>query len=412
MNKRTKVIIALVVLIVLGFFGYRALTAQKAQPTYQTAVAEKGSLVTAVTASGSVSQGSSVNITTQVTGVVDQVFVKDGDSVTAGQNIASIIPDTASSQKQTAALASYMQANNNILTAKNTLNTLQSSLFAANQKFINDAVARGLTTDNPTYIQEDADWLAAENAYKNQQGVIAAASTAASGSWLSYVQLSSTVTAPMAGVISGLTVTPGSSVTSTSTSTSSTPATLGTVVLGEGTPKASVNLTEIDVVKVKPGQKVTMTLDALPDKTFTGVVSAVNTNGQVSSNVTTYPATITFDTAANSVYPNMGVAATIITDVKNNVILVPSAAVQTTGGQSIVRVMKNGQVSSVPVEVGGSNDTQTEIISGLSEGDTVVTGQTSMTGTGASGTSPFGNTRGGFGGGFGGGGNVRVIQGR
>ena len=155
---------------------------------------------------------------------------------------------------------------------------------------------------------------------------------------------------------------------------------------------------------------MTLTLDSHPDKTFTGKVSIVNTNGSVSSGVTTYSAIITFDTAVDTIYPNMAVNATIITNVKSSVILVPSGAVQTTDGQSTVRVIRSGQVTSVPVEVGDANDTQTEIISGINEGDTIVTGQTGSVTTGSTGaaTSPFGNTRGGFGGA--GGGSQMFIQ--
>jgi hypothetical protein len=62
--------------------------------------------------------------------------------------------------------------------------------------------------------------------------------------------------------------------------------------------------------------------------------------------------------------------------------------------------MKNNQVTSVQVEVGNSNDTQTEILSGINEGDIVITGQTNnSTSSSAEATSPFGNTRGGMGGG-------------
>ena len=102
----------------------------------------------------------------------------------------------------------------------------------------------------------------------------------------------------------------------------------------------------------------------------------------------------------------MAVEAEIITKVINDVILVPSEVVQTTNGQSTVRVMKNGQISTVTIEVAGSNDTQTAITSGLNEGDEVVTSITSTTTarTSTTGTSVFGSTNRGFGGG---GGNVR-----
>jgi len=204
---------------------------------------------------------------------------------------------------------------------------------------------------------------------------------------------------------------------STNGSNTSSTQTLGNITLKDGSLTAAVNLTEIDVIKVKVGQKVTITLDAFPDKTFTGKVSAIDTNGSVSSGVTSYPTTITFDSAPDTVYPNMAVNATIITAVKDEVLLVPTSAVQTQNGESTVRVMNNGKISQVTVETGLSSDTQTEIVSGLSEGQTVVVGtistQTTRGTTGAA-ASPFGGT--GFGGGGnrgfggGGGGGATVIR--
>ncbi|MDO8751951.1 MAG: efflux RND transporter periplasmic adaptor subunit, partial [Candidatus Wolfebacteria bacterium] len=321
--------------------------------------------------------------------------------------------DVSSQQKQAAAWASYLSAQNSLKSTQAKINSLQSALFKANQAFMNDkgAIQNPSEADksDPKYIEENAEWLQAEADYKNQEGVINQAKASLNSSWLSYIQLSSTVTAPIAGKVSGLTLTPGLPITSnqaaSTTSTTSSNGSgssgsgqnVGTIIAEQGSLQAAVNLTELDVVKVKPGQKVTLKLDALPDKTFTGKVSTVNTNGSVSSGVTTYPTTITFDTTADNIYPNMGVNTTIITDIKDNVILVPSAAVQTTSGQSTVRVMRNGQITQVPVEIGNSNDTQTEIISGINEGDVVITGNTAPVGTSSQGaTSPFGG--GGFGG--------------
>ena len=114
-------------------------------------------------------------------------------------------------------------------------------------------------------------------------------------------------------------------------------------------------------------------MDAFADKTFTGQVLAVNTNGQTSSGVTSYPTIIVFDTSLPNMYPNMSVSANIILDSKSDVLLIPSSAIQTSNGVSTVRVMKDNQISEVTVETGLSDTTQTEIISGLNEGDTVVT---------------------------------------
>ena len=127
-------------------------------------------------------------------------------------------------------------------------------------------------------------------------------------------------------------------------------------------------------------------------------VAAVDRIGSISNGVTSYPVTISLDTQVAEVLPNMSAAANIITQTKDDVLLVPVAAVTTTDGISTVRVMKNGTPQTVNVEIGTSSDTQVEIISGISEGDTVVTGTTSPA-TATTGTtsvfSTFGGGRGG-----------------
>lgn len=414
----TKLVLV-VIIATIGWFGVRPviLGSQQQQVQYQTTQAEKGTLITSVTASGTVSSGSSANITSSATGIVKEVYVENGETVSEGDPIAFIKLDVSSQQQQAQAWASYLSAQNSLNSAKSKMNSLQSALFKANQTFVNGKGTTDPDTDDPVYIQQRADWLQAEADYNNQANVIKQAQAALSSSWLSYSQLSSTITAPMSGVVGNLSITPGLTISGSSASSSTTDSssgssqTVGTIMLKDGRPQASVNLTEIDVVKIKPGQNVTLTLDAHPDKTFTGKVSAVNTNGSVSSGVTTYPTTITFDTAVDTIYPNMAVNATIITNVKSGVVLVPSGAIQTTDGQSAVRVMRSGQITSVPVEVGESNDTQTEIVSGINVGESVVTGQTgsSTPGSTDAATSPFGNTRGGFGG-VSGGGSQMFIQ--
>jgi len=405
----------LIVLLLIGWFGIRPLFIGSSTDVvnYQTSVAEKGTLVSSVSATGTISSGSSASISSSATGVVSEVYVSNGDYVNQGQTIALLTLDQSSLQKQTAAWASYLSAQNNLNTAKSRMNGLQASLFQANQTFVNGAGTENPDTADPTYIIERAQWQQAEADYTNQQTAIAAAEAALSSAWLSYTQTAATITAPISGTITNLTIAPGTSITSSSGSDSSSGTgasstqTVGSIKLEGGKPQAVVNLSEIDVTKIKLGQKVTLTLDAFADKTFTGRVTALDTTGSTSSGVTSYPVTITLDTSVEGMYPNMAVNATIITSIKHDVVLVPSTAVQTVNDVSTVRVMSNNQVSSVPVEIGDSNDTQTEILSGIKEGQIVVTGQTGGTGSstssrtsgssGATGNSPFGV--GGFGGG-------------
>jgi hypothetical protein len=83
--------------------------------------------------------------------------------------------------------------------------------------------------------------------------------------------------------------------------------------------------------------------------------------------------------------------------VKNEAILVPNGAISNRNGDNIVKIMKDNKISEINVETGISNETQTEIISGINEGDSVVTGSTAtnkMTTTKKS-TSVFGGSGGG-----------------
>lgn len=407
-----KRVIALV--LVVGFALF-LLSQRTTTPMTQTVTgtAEKGTLVTSVSASGTITAGNSVTLTTGASGTVNKLYVKLGDTVKAGQTIATLTLDRTSQQNQASAYASYLSAKNQLDSAKNNLYSLQANAFSVNQKFINDAVARDLATDDPTYIQEHATWLKAEADYNNQANVIKQAQIGVSSAYLSYQNYSSTITAPAAGTITNLIIAEGLSIqatTSTSTSSSSnTTQKIGTVTTKSGQAYLSVNLSEVDAVKVSAGQKVTVTVDALSGKSFVGKVVVVDTAGSVSSGVTTYPATIAFETGESIIYPNMAATAMIVTGVKDNVVLVPSSAVQSLNGQATVQVVKNGVTTTVEVTTGASNDTQTEVVSGLTEGDTVVTSTTTSSLPTSGSTSVFSSLGGNRGFGATGGTQTRVI---
>jgi multidrug efflux pump subunit AcrA (membrane-fusion protein) len=409
--------IAIGTAVVIAIFIIWRLTAKKTVAVnYQTATATKGTLVTNVSASGNVTSGNRLSITTSATGTINHVYVKNGDQVVTGEKIADMTLDQNSQQQQAAALSSLLSAKNSLFNAQTNLYQLQSAEFTANQKFINDAVERNLDTTDPTYIEENAQWLQAEAQYKNQTNVISQAQASLTSAQINYQQVSPTILSPTNGTVSDLSLAPGlpliSQNSSSNNSNTNTPQTVGTVTLPNGRIQAVVDVSEIDSPNVSPGQNVTMTLDAFPNKTFTGKVLLINTNGVTSSGVTSYPTTILFDSSAGNIYPNMSVTASIITKVEDGVILVPTAAVQTNNGQSEVGELVNGKEIFVTVQTGDSNDTQTVITSGVKDGDTVVTGTTggTATTTTTSSTGSVFSRIGGGGGGFGGGGGaVRVV---
>lgn len=416
-----KKIILVAILAVIIFFLWNIFNPSKTQTQYQTAQVTKGTLVVSLTEAGQVSVANKVSIVTQASGIVSNVYVKSGQKVNAGDKIADVTLDTAGQQRQAQAYSSLLSAQSGLQSANAQLYSLQNTLFVANQKFVND---KGITnpTDqdkqDPVYIEEDAAWLAAEAAYKNQTNVIAASQASLNNASLSYQLTSGTIVAPTSGVVGDLTITKGmqigSSNTTAGSSTNTSNQAIASIITGNAT-SVSVSVAEVDAPQIKIGQEATITFDALPNKTFTGKVMGINTTGAVTSGVTTYPAVIQLDdTTDSSILPNMSATANIITKVDDNVLLVPSAAVQTVGTVSTVRVLTNGQVSTVSVQTGDTSDSQTVITSGLTEGQTVVTSVISTASTtSTTGTSPFsGGLRfGGFGGGGGGGAAVRRTTG-
>ncbi|MGA2911016.1 MAG: efflux RND transporter periplasmic adaptor subunit [Candidatus Levyibacteriota bacterium] len=412
LGKITKIILVIIVVIAV-FFIFKSVTSSQQSPQYQTAQVTKGTLVVSLTEAGQVSVANKVSIVTQASGIVSNVYVKSGQAVSAGDKIADVTLDTAGQQRQAQAYSSLLSAQNSLQSANAQLYTLQNQEFVANQKFMNDAVANNKATNDPTYIEEDATWLAAQAAYENQSGAIAQAQANVNNASLAYQLTSGTITASTNGTVGDLIITKGmqigSSNTTAGSSTNTSNQAVASIITGNAT-TVSVSIAEVDAPQIQVGQEATITFDALPNQTFTGKVMGINTTGAVTSGVTTYPAVIQLDDTSNAnILPNMSATANIITKVDDNVLLVPSAAVQTVGTTSTVRVLKNGQVSTVTVQTGDMSGSQTVIAAGLNEGDVVVTSTISTATTSTATTSPFsgGLRLGSFGGGGGGGGAVR-----
>lgn len=404
-----KIIIILAIILLSWFAIPKLFKAKSQQPQYQTAQAEKGTLIVSVTASGQVSAANSATIDTQASGVVSKIYVENGQKVKAGDKIAEVDLDLVGKQRASQALASYQSAKNSLETAKINYYTLQSDMLTKWKTYMD--IAQSSTYQNsdgspktdtrqlPQFMATDDDWLATEAKYKNQDNVVKQTQTALNSSWLSYQQSSPTIYAPISGTVTGLSLQVGSVLTSQSNTSGTATAQKIASIKTDAFPTVQINLTQIDTPKVKVGNKATLTFDAFPGKTFTGKVVGIDTIGTISSGVTTYPAVIKLDTEVEGIFSNMTASASIMTQMKDDVLLVPVSSVQTQNGQSTVRVMKNGKVEIVNVETGLSSSTQVEIVSGLSEGETVITSAVSSAGTqprSGQSQSPFGAFGGGF----------------
>lgn len=408
-SSRRRVIITVLVMAVLAVAIVKIPWSKKNTVQYQTTLVQKGTLITSISGTGSITSGNYTNISTKVSGVVSKVYVTNGDTVTKGQKIAQVTLDDYARERQTAAWVSYLEATEAVKDAKTAKVTADITMWQAREKIltsetdVNNNV--GDTEGEKMVVKKTLEesrlaFSAAESKYLHADSDIANAQAKVSAALRNYQENSATILAPASGVVSDLSLAPGllvnasSATSSTSGATIVSAQTVGKVSSLGGQLVASVSLTEIDIVKVKANQKVTITLDAYPDHTFTGKVLAVNTSGNVSSNVTSYPVTILLDPTEVEIYPNMTANVEIITFIKTDALLVPSTAVQTINDQTVVEVMKNGSVTPVQVEIGSSNDSQTEITSGLNEGDEVVTAIISSAPAGSSSTqngeaSPF-----------------------
>lgn len=208
------------------------------------------------------------------------------------------------------------------------------------------------------------------------------------------------IRAPFDGIVSSITIKKGDSVTA------------GTAVATFTTKQqlAEISLGEADAAKIKSGQKATLTFDAIADLEITGVVSDVDVVGTNSQGVVSYTAKIGLDTQDERIRPGMSVSANIIVDSKMDVLTIPTSALKGMQGSYYVLMPANktsqadlennagiiiDQTKRQIITIGAQNDDVIEILSGLSEGDVVISGQISATKTTTSGSSSSQQRQGG-----------------
>jgi HlyD family secretion protein len=129
---------------------------------------------------------------------------------------------------------------------------------------------------------------------------------------------------------------------------------------------------ESDVAKLKLGQVANVTVDALSGQRMTGKVTSLDPVATMSQGVPVYGIDIAIDVPATGVKAGMSASASVILATKQNVLVVPNSTIRTIGGQRGVQVLKDGEIVDTPATFGLSNDTVTEVVSGLNEGDVVV----------------------------------------
>lgn len=177
-----------------------------------------------------------------------------------------------------------------------------------------------------------------------------------------------------------------------------------------------ISVDELDIPKVKKDQKVNITVNAYPDKTYAGTVSKIADEGTVTNGVSSFDVTVHLTKSPSSLKAGMTTTADIISNKKSNVLYVPVDAIHKAGNQTFVYLANSGSANSsstqggimrgqsVVVRTGINNDSNIEIVSGLKAGQTVqltpITRSSSTNANGGTGTNGgYGTFR--AGGGFG-----------
>ena len=372
-NFNYKGIAVIILVLFIGiYFYYKNYSSTKTisvTPVYKKA--EKNTVKSSISASGNIATANYLAVTTSVNGIIKDVYVKEGDVVKSGQKLMEVTLDSEGEKSKTSALASYTGTQIQLQEAKNKLITLQSTLKQKQDLFNTIKETTSYQTDDEKlkYQLAEADYLAAKNAYDLQARDIAQAQLSLSSSSINYQSQSPIITAPANGIIANIVAVKGMKVENSVSEKS-----IQTVasIKQQGSPIATVNITEIDINNVKVGQKVNLSMNSIQGEKFLGQVVGIDRIGASSNGVSNYPVIIKFDKDSEKVLPNMSVDAEIIVDEKENVLAIPSAAIVKEDGKTFVNISKNNELSKTEVKVGLVGNTTVEILEGIAEGDSVL----------------------------------------
>ena len=367
---KKKIVVLLVIGVVLFALFGRNMFGSKESVIYETAVIERRDIASYVTAIGTVSAVTTVEVGTQVSGTIKEIYVDYNSAVKKGQMIALIDPTTFEAQVEQAK-ANLMQAKAALQKAKATFEDAQRNLNRQKMLWDRDLIARSdLDSAQTNYDLAVAGVSEAEANVYQAQAALKRAETD-----LGYTRIYS----PVDGIVVSRDVDAGQTVAASF----QTP-TLFTIAQDLTKMQIETNVDEADIGEVKEGLSVTFTVDAYPDTVFSGIIKQVRIASSVVENVVTYPVIIDVANPDLMLKPGMTANVTIITDKKEDVLAVPSAALRyrpsdylgnTLRGR-VIWVLENGKPSPKEVKVGITDGAYVEILQGdLSEGQLVVIGE-------------------------------------
>ena len=404
-TRRTWIIVAVAaVVLVLVVSAFNARSRGSGSSQYETQPAARGELVAQVGATGSVRAVQSAVLNWQTGGTVQAVNVKAGDVVKKGDVLAAL--------SKTSLPGTVIRAESDLVSAQKTMDDLQHSdtnranawiaLRNAQDAYdkannyrdsLNGVIWLSRTTtsyfrgrpfpvvhsyrgyaDPDTIASADADLALkkaqlddAQRAYdllKNGPNQNDLASAQAQIDAAQATVNTARIISPINGTVTQAEPLAGDQISLNQ---------LAFRVDDLSSLLVDVQVSEIDINSVTINQPATLTLDAIPNRTFHGQVVEVSQAGDSTSGAVNFTVTVQLTDSDGSVKPGMTVAVNIVTKQLQDQLLVPNRAVRSVNGQRVVYILKGGQPSPVNITLGASSDTESVVIGGdLKAGDLIV----------------------------------------
>lgn len=357
----SKIWIAVVVIVIVAVAAWAMSGGKKEEDiNFKEEKVALKTLQNSVTATGTIEAVTSVTVGTQVSGIVNKLYVDYNSQVKKGQVIAEL--------DKTNLLSELNTAKANLASAQSSLN-----YQAANMERYKNLYKKGLVSADEyenallTYRQ------AKEQVASSKENVQRAQTN------LGYA----TITSPIDGTVISKSVEEGQTVAASF----NTPE-LFTIAKDLTNMQVVANVDEADIGGVKEGDRVTFTVDAYPDDTFEGTVKQVRLEATTTNNVVTYEVVISAPNADLKLKPGLTANVTIYTQERSGVLAVANKALrftptkETVGkdmkivdckGKNKVWTLNGNTLTAHPVTIGQSDGINTEITKGLKQGDKIVT---------------------------------------
>lgn len=316
------------------------------QVKYVSEKAEKGNIEASVSGSGNIVVDSLTTVDPTISGTVTDVLVNVGDTVKKGQKLFTILNEDLT--------ASTLQALSSVHNAEINLNQARTNLVNAKKG--------GSETERDRNILKEKIILAEQNlqvARINYQNALVDSNKRY-------------VTSTSDGTINAINIKNGDDLSRLSRNS----ANQAPIIIGDlKTLKAEIVVNEADIVNVALGQVAKMTLSAFDTQIFSGKVEKIDALGTITQGVVNYTVTVGFDTIDERFRPGMSVSAHILTEEKEDVIVVPNSALKVKKNKTYIQVLN--PTTKLPedrmIEMGIANNTDTEIVSGINVGDDIIT---------------------------------------